>query len=139
MKISKECSTDDIVYLHIKYSLYLDTLQNFWCRILTPLVADYSRKTFYHNQLSCLSYTGKVQDTWYRGNPERVRFAIACQNESYEVILNTIWCKVMILNFKFKINSVKKLRETMGRKLFMESHLRFSLWNITFGILSWIP
>ena len=27
----------------------------------------------------------------------------------------------------------------MGKKLFMESHLEFSQWNITFGIPSWIP
>ena len=42
-----------------------------------------------------------------------------------EVILKSIWVTAMILNFEFKIKSVNKQQETMGRKLFMESHLIF--------------
>ena len=32
----------------------------------------------------------------------------------------------MIFNLQFEVNIAKKLRETMGGKLFMESYVRFS-------------
>ena len=63
---------------------------------------------------------------------------IAYQNESYEVFLKVVWVTVVILSLQFKIKSVKKQRQTMGGKIFMEYHLIFSLWNLEFLILSWI-
>ena len=61
---------------------------------------------------------------------------IAHQNESYEVFLQVILVTVVILSLQLKIKSVKKQRQTMGRKIFMEYHLIFSLWNISLVILS---
>ena len=49
-----ECWTYDNISLQIKEPLYLYTLRCYWCRIVTPLVVDYSRESFYHNHLSCL-------------------------------------------------------------------------------------
>ena len=65
--------TSSSIYLsyfcQIIHTVLKNVLDNLWCCwyiIVTLLVADYSNKLFYHNHLSCLSYTGRVRATWNR-------------------------------------------------------------------------
>ena len=54
----------------------------------------------------------------------------------YEVILKYILGIVKILNLELKVKSVNKKREATGGEIFMESHLIFSTWDISFLIQS---
>ena len=44
-----------------------------------------------------------------------------------------IWGKLVISNLQFNISSVQEQRETLGEQLFKKK-LRFSRWNIAYGI-----